>query len=79
MVRVSFGAYNTPEDVDVLVEALLAVTRGDYRGRYRRTDDGEYAPLGYTDPPWAGRAQNDLEIPVRMDERVVSCASFTLR
>lgn len=74
MVRVSFGAYNTPAEVDTLVEALLRVRRGEYRGRYARGADGEYRPAGFADPP---APQNAFVIPVRMDERVVSCASFT--
>jgi selenocysteine lyase/cysteine desulfurase len=46
MVRMSFGAYNTTEDVDALVEALARICRGDYRGRYERGDDGSYLPVG---------------------------------
>ena len=65
MVRASFGAYNTSEDVDALVEALLRLRRGSYRGRYERGPDGEYTP------------QKAFYIPVRSDERVESCASFT--
>ena len=65
MVRASFGAYNTPEDVDALVDALLRLRRGGYRGRYERGPDGEYTP------------QKAFWIPVRSDERVESCASFT--
>ena len=68
MVRVSFGAYNTPEEVDALVDALQRVRRGAQGGRYRRGADGEYAPDG---------AQNPFVIPVSIDERVVSCTSFT--
>ena len=33
MVRVSFGAYNTFEDVDALVEMLHRITRNEYQGR----------------------------------------------
>jgi cysteine desulfurase / selenocysteine lyase len=44
MVRISFGAYNTSEDVDALVEALARICRRDYRGRYERDDDGSYLP-----------------------------------
>ena len=75
MVRASFGAYNTPADVDALVDALVAITGHDFGGRYQRTPDGEFVPCGArtaAPPP-----QNDFEIPVRTDERVVSCASFT--
>ena len=31
MVRISLGAYNTSEDVDVLVEMLGRIMRNDYR------------------------------------------------
>ncbi|HET9317811.1 MAG TPA: aminotransferase class V-fold PLP-dependent enzyme [Vicinamibacteria bacterium] len=68
MVRISFGVYNTPEDVDALVEALLRIGRGEYRGRYALGPDGEYAPAG---------PQKPFVIPVRMDDRVESWASFT--
>jgi cysteine desulfurase / selenocysteine lyase len=44
MVRLSFGAYNTSEDVDALVEALARICHGDYRGHYERDDDGSYLP-----------------------------------
>jgi hypothetical protein len=69
MVRVSFGAYNTRDDVDALVEALTRIRRGDH-ACYERGADGEYAPAG-------GADQNALRIPVRTDERVPSGASFT--
>jgi cysteine desulfurase / selenocysteine lyase len=75
MVRASFGAYNTKEDVDLLVEALLRVRRGDYRGRYERGPDGEYAPAA--DLPRTAPDQNAFVIPVSTDERVASWASFT--
>jgi selenocysteine lyase/cysteine desulfurase len=51
MIRVSFGCYNDAEDVDRLVEMLLRIVKGDYRGDYR--DDaqtGEFLPAGYTEP-----------------------------
>jgi selenocysteine lyase/cysteine desulfurase len=34
LVRASFGMYNTAEEVDMLVAALGAISRGDYRGQY---------------------------------------------
>jgi selenocysteine lyase/cysteine desulfurase len=43
MVRVSFGAYNGRSDVDVLVEALQRIGRGDHRA-YTRAPSGEYVP-----------------------------------
>jgi len=50
MVRVSFGAYNTFEDVDALVEMLHRITRNEYKGEYRQNvGTGEYIPAGYRD------------------------------
>ena len=36
MVRISFGMYNTTDDVDALVDALGKIARGDCRGVYRQ-------------------------------------------
>ena len=50
MVRVSFGAYNTIEDVDALVEMLHRITRNEYKGEYHQNaENGEYVPAGYSD------------------------------
>jgi selenocysteine lyase/cysteine desulfurase len=47
MVRASFGLYNTLDEVDALIEALLAITRGDVRGTYAQlAETGEYLPEG---------------------------------
>ncbi len=35
MVRISLGAYNSSDDVDVLVEMLERIVRNDYQGQYR--------------------------------------------
>jgi selenocysteine lyase/cysteine desulfurase len=48
LIRVSFGLYNTFEDVDGLIEALVKIGRGEYQGTY--TQDiatGEYNPAGW--------------------------------
>jgi selenocysteine lyase/cysteine desulfurase len=43
LVRVSFGMYNTPAEVDVLIDALQDITHGKYRGRYEQdVKSGEY-------------------------------------
>jgi cysteine desulfurase / selenocysteine lyase len=43
LVRVSFGMYNTVEEVDLLVEALAEIVQGKYRGRYvQDVRSGEY-------------------------------------
>jgi cysteine desulfurase/selenocysteine lyase len=48
LVRVSFGLYNTLEDVDYLVEALKRISRADYHGKYLQDEaSGEYAPLSW--------------------------------
>jgi cysteine desulfurase / selenocysteine lyase len=43
-VRASFGIYNTREEVDILCNALLAISRGEYKQGYRLDKErGEYA------------------------------------
>jgi selenocysteine lyase/cysteine desulfurase len=43
MVRISFGMYNTTDEVDVLVEALRDIARGAHRGNYvQDRASGEY-------------------------------------
>lgn len=45
MIRASFGLYNTLEEVDMLVEALTHIARGEYSGRYTQNRaSGEYKP-----------------------------------
>lgn len=49
MVRVSFGMYNTMEEVDILIDALDQIERGDYRGRYvQDPTSGEYHAQGWS-------------------------------
>jgi selenocysteine lyase/cysteine desulfurase len=51
MVRVSFGCYNTTEEIDRLVEMLNRISRGEYQGRYRQlAGNGEYVPEGHQIP-----------------------------
>lgn len=48
MVRISFGLYNTFEDIDRLVSALQAVAAGRYQGKYRQNiASGEFVPAGW--------------------------------
>jgi len=50
MARVSFGVYNSFEDIDALVEMLGRITRDEYQGKYSPVrESGEYAPAGYCD------------------------------
>jgi selenocysteine lyase/cysteine desulfurase len=48
LVRVSFGCYNTLEEVDRLVEMLERIARGDYAGQYEvDKPSGMYLPRGF--------------------------------
>ena len=48
MVRMSFGLYNTIEEVDRFIEALAGIARGEIRGDYRQDRaTGEYRPEGW--------------------------------
>jgi cysteine desulfurase / selenocysteine lyase len=48
MVRASFGMYNTPEEVDVLIQALRDIAAGQYRGEYaQNVTSGEYHAKGW--------------------------------
>jgi selenocysteine lyase/cysteine desulfurase len=48
LIRVSFGLYNSLEEVDYLVEALGKIARGDYLGKYsQERSTGEYIPLNW--------------------------------
>ena len=50
MVRISLGAYNSSEDVDVLVEVLGRILRNDYGGQYYYApESADYRPVGYQD------------------------------
>jgi selenocysteine lyase/cysteine desulfurase len=50
MARISFGVYNSFEDVDALVEMLRRITRNEYQGKYYPVrESGEYEPAGYRD------------------------------
>jgi cysteine desulfurase / selenocysteine lyase len=51
MVRASFGLYNTIEEVDVLVDMLHRIARGEYRGLYEpRMNGAEYVPINRINP-----------------------------
>ncbi|NNG17084.1 MAG: aminotransferase class V-fold PLP-dependent enzyme [Gemmatimonadales bacterium] len=51
MVRVSFGCYNTTEEIDRLLEMLGRISRGEYQGRYRQlAGNGEFVPEGHPLP-----------------------------
>lgn len=49
LVRVSFGLYNTLEEIDILVEALDKISRGEYYGDYiQDIATGEYIVEGWS-------------------------------
>jgi len=48
-VRASLGIYNTPAEVDLLIDALMHVARGEYAGAYVLDPAaGAYSPEGYS-------------------------------
>ncbi len=48
LTRISFGLYNTAEEVDVLRQALSNIARGKYYGRYvQDTKSGEYNAVNW--------------------------------
>lgn len=48
LVRVSFGCYNTLDEVDYLVDALKKIASGQYKGQYIcHKPSGSYYPIGY--------------------------------
>ena len=48
LIRISFGLYNTLEDVDVLIEALKAISAGNFTGEYiQDIASGEFHPAGW--------------------------------
>jgi selenocysteine lyase/cysteine desulfurase len=49
MVRISFGMYNTIDEVDVFVDALSDIARGAHRGNYvQDRTSGEYRAQGWS-------------------------------
>jgi selenocysteine lyase/cysteine desulfurase len=45
LIRASFGLYNLVEEIDILIEALTHISRGNYRGKYMQDRaSGEYEP-----------------------------------
>jgi hypothetical protein len=48
LVRISFGLYNTLDEIDTLIEALNRIARGEYSGQYIQEKSlGEYHPVGW--------------------------------
>ena len=56
MARVSFGCYTIAEEIDLLVDMLHRIARGDYTGEYEvDRNSGEYTPAAYEDTLTASR------------------------
>jgi len=48
LVRISFGMYNTREEIDYLAEALRKIAAGDYKGNYKQdTKTGDFQTTGW--------------------------------
>jgi hypothetical protein len=48
LIRISFGLYNSFDEVDALINALSRISRGEYKGRYVQDKaTGEYAPVAW--------------------------------
>lgn len=48
MIRISFGLYNTCEEIDVFVDALQRIATRQYSGSYTQVKStGEYLPVGW--------------------------------
>lgn len=48
LVRISFGMYNTKEEVDYLAQALQAIVAGKYKGNYKQdSKTGEFNAAGW--------------------------------
>ncbi len=48
LVRISFGLYNTHEEIDVLIDALEHIANGNFAGKYvQDTASGEFHPQGW--------------------------------
>ena len=46
IVRASLGIYNTFEDIDAFVDALLCIVKGQYQGNYvQDSTTGDFVPL----------------------------------
>jgi selenocysteine lyase/cysteine desulfurase len=51
-LRMSFGFYNSKDDVDAIVDALWKIHKGEWKGEYRQnTRSGEYRPTSQATNP----------------------------
>lgn len=69
MVRISFGAYNTFNDIDVVTDALERIARGDVRGDYvQDRASGEYTARGWAPDMAAYFSLSSAQDQPRRDE-----------
>jgi len=69
LVRVSFGSYNTFEEVDVLVDALGKIARNEFRGTYLQDPaTGEYSALGHAPDPAVFFSVADADCPAERQD-----------
>jgi selenocysteine lyase/cysteine desulfurase len=48
LIRASFGLYNIRQEVDIMIEALQCISKGDYKGKYTQDKaTGEYSPVSW--------------------------------
>ena len=48
LIRISFGLYNSTEEIEALCEALIHISQGQYTGKYiQDRASGEYSPKGW--------------------------------
>ncbi len=77
LIRASFGLYNTLHEVDLLVEALSRISRGEYMGLYNQNvATGEYLPEA-----WQPRFEEYFSLnhdPAGLESRSTHAASGSL-
>jgi hypothetical protein len=79
MVRISFGMYNTIDEVDVLVDALSDIARGAHRGKYvQDRASGEYQAQGWS-PDLAAYFELRAFVPATFREEAPDVRSLSGR
>ena len=79
MVRISFGMYNTIDEVDVLVDALGDIARGAHKGKYvQDRASGEYQAQGWS-PDLAAYFELRTFVPATLREEAPDVRSVSER
>jgi hypothetical protein len=79
MVRISFGMYNTIDEVDVLVDALSDIARGAHKGRYvQDRASGEYQAQDWS-PDLAAYFELRALVPAAVTEQASDVRSLSER